>query len=130
MHSPFLKIQQSTVMARSHRHEMKQMDTNNKRKPKTNPYEPSLIDATDVPEITQQSAHHFLSWSMIPSLIACVYGVYHSWSLMQFAGAIVLGIPLTLAALMLNERERIKRRVKHRPVESTLRKSKSVSCSG
>ena len=128
---PFLKILQYTIISSSRLHSIKQMDKNTN--PVTlqtqaedeyvsNPYEPSLIDSTDVSEITQPTVHHFLSWSMIPSLIACIYGVYHSWSLLQFAGAIVVGIPLTLAALMLNERERIKRQAKNRPVESTCRK--------
>ena len=69
-----------------------------------NPYQPSITGA----KIIQPTAGHLLVWSMIPSIIACAYGWYHSWSTLKFALAIVLGVPFTLAALILNEKERAK----------------------
>jgi len=70
-----------------------------------NPYQPSITGA----KIIQTTAGHLLVWSMIPSIIACAYGWYHSWSPLKFGLAIVLGVPFTLAALILNEKERAKR---------------------
>ena len=69
-----------------------------------NPYQPPITH----PKIIKPTVRHLLGWSMIPSIIACAYGWYHSWSTLKFALAIALGVPLTLAALILNERERTK----------------------
>lgn len=79
-----------------------------------NPYQPTLAHN----EIARPIIRRFIGWSVIPSVIACAYGLYHSWNPLQFAGAIVVGVPLTLLALVLNEKERTKQQHSERsPVE-------------
>ena len=69
-----------------------------------NPYQPTLAHN----EIARPMIRRFIGWSIVPSVVACAYGLYDSWSPLQLAGVIVVGIPLTLLALVINEKERIK----------------------
>ncbi len=66
-----------------------------------NPYQPSAI----ANPIKRLSTRQLIGFSIISPLIACVYGLYSSWSPILFVGVILLGTPLTLIALMLNRRE-------------------------
>ncbi len=69
-----------------------------------NPYQPTRAHN----EIARPMVRRFMGWAIVPAVIACGYGVYDSWSPLQFAGVIAVGIPLTLLALVINEKERIK----------------------
>lgn len=66
-----------------------------------NPYQPSAI----ANPIKRLSTRQLIGFSIISPLIACVYGLYSSWSPILFVGVILLGTPLALMALMLNRRE-------------------------
>jgi len=74
-----------------------------------NPYQPTLAHN----EIARPMIRRFLGWSIIPPVFACAYGLYHSWTPLLFAGVIVVGIPITLLGLVLNEKERINNSIRN-----------------
>ncbi len=65
---------------------------------RSNPYQvPALVNTRQ-----QLSTFQLLGLSIIAPLIACLFGLYESWSPILFAGVILLGTPLTLVALILD----------------------------